>query len=337
LKATDRAATLTRQLLGFSHRSPLQPCDFSVRDTIKDLVKLIRPVIGEHIDLETMVTDDAGMLHADPAQLQQVLLNLCINARDAMPSGGTITVRAEQATITDPPWDREFQTEPGPYVVLSVTDTGCGMSSAVRSRIFEPFFTTKEVGKGTGLGLAMVYGVIQQHHGAIQVDSDPGQGTTFRLYLPSGSVEPTRDGIPAETPLPHGAETILIVEDEQLVRTLGARMLRSADYTVFEACNGEEALYALEHNADDISLVILDMVMPGLSGHEVYERLKLMRPSIKVLFCTGYDPETAHTGGIISAGHHLLQKPYDAPKLLRAVRAVLDDKRADSRVPELSV
>lgn len=223
LKAADRAAVLTRQLLAFSHRSPLQLDDFSAVDTIQDLVKLVRPVIGAHVQIDTSMAQDTGMIHADPAQMQQVLMNLCINARDAMPSGGRITIHAQQVTLEDPSWEFDFHTTPGRYVVLSVADTGCGMSREQHKRIFEPFYTTKEVGRGTGLGLAVVYGIMQQHKGAIEVRSEPGKGTEFRLYLPSGKRKQTHERMPSESRLPRGNETVLLVEDELLVARSSSR------------------------------------------------------------------------------------------------------------------
>ena len=287
---------------------------------------MVRPVIGEHIDLDTVLGADVGTVYADPGELQQMLLNLCVNARDAMPSGGKLLLRTECAILSGPSWDFEFQTEPGRYVVFSVTDTGCGMSHEVRQHIFEPFFTTKEVGKGTGLGLAMVYGLVQQHKGAIHVYSEPGRGTTFKVYLPSGG-ENNEDEFAVEPRLmPRGTETILVAEDEPMVRSFAVRTLEKGGYTVLAASDGEEALRVFEENRTAISLVILDAIMPKLTGHEVYRRIKAVHPETKVIFCTGYDPETAQSSFIVQENVALIEKPFDADTLLRAVREVLDEE-----------
>jgi len=326
IKATERAATLTRQLLGFSRRGVLQPTDVEPNEAVADLAKLVRPLIGEHIHLETVFGGDVRTVRADPVELQQVLLNLSLNSRDAMPSGGKLFLRTELVELDEVSWEFGFHTKPGRYVAFVVADTGCGMLPEERERIFEPFFTTKGVGKGTGLGLAMVHGVVQQHGGAVHVETAPGNGTTFRVYLPSGS-RPA-PAVPADElrAAAHGTETILLAEDEPIVRRLAVRILERAGYTVLAASDGEEALRLFEENGAVVSLVILDVVMPRLSGHEVYRRIKKASPDLKVLFCTGHDPETAQSNLIAEEHLRLIEKPFEAGTLLAAVREALDEE-----------
>jgi signal transduction histidine kinase/CheY-like chemotaxis protein/PAS domain-containing protein len=323
VKATDRAATLTRQLLGFGRRRALERRHLDPNQLILDLVKMVRPVIGEHIEIQTVLQEDPGMLYADAEELQQVLLNLCLNARDAMPSGGKLLLKSENISLADALSEFGVATAAGRYVVLNVTDTGHGMTAEIKQRIFEPFFTTKEVGKGTGLGLANVHGVIQQHGGTIHVYSEVGKGTTFRLFLPrvEASAEPEPVAEPAAVAAGH--ETILVAEDESIVRNLAVRMLHKAGYAVLPACDGEEALGLLYRNRAEIDLVLLDAVMPKLSGDEVLRRLQTDFPEIKVLLCTGYDPDSLHCRYAREEGFRLLQKPFDEETLLRMVREIL--------------
>ena len=324
LKATQRAKTLTRQLLGFSRRRVLQPDNINPNQVVVDLVAMVRPIIGEHIVLETALDDSVGTVYADAGELQQSLLNLCLNARDAMPSGGKLLLATGNVVLHQPSWAHEFRVKPGRYVVFSVTDTGCGMIPEVQRHIFEPFFTTKEVGKGTGLGLAMVYGIVQQHKGAIQVCSEPGRGTAFNLYLPCGD-EDARPNCTAEIELlPCGTETILLAEDEPLVRGLATLTLEKGGYTVLAAADGEEALRVYRENAAAISLMILDVVMPNLNGYETYSLVKEAYPDAKVVFCSGYDLESASAEFVLPDGVRLIAKPFDADTLLRTVREVLD-------------
>ena len=262
---------------------------------------------------------------ADAGELQQALLNLCLNARDAMPLGGKLILTTKEIALSETAWNLGFRTKPGRYVVVQVADTGCGMSPEVRQRIFEPFFTTKAVGKGTGLGLAMVYGIAQQHNGAIEVASKPGRGSTFSLYLPCGRVEPDENRPVEVRHAPHGSETILLAEDEPLVRSFTVRILERAGYRVLAASDGDEALRIFEEHQARISLAILDVVMPGPSGREVYQRLKEASPGIRVAFCSGYDPDTARSSFCVPDHVRLIEKPIDADALLLAVREVLDE------------
>ncbi|MHC4401137.1 MAG: PAS domain S-box protein [Planctomycetota bacterium] len=324
LKAADRATTLTRQLLGFSRRQVLRRKNIQPNEVVADLTKMVRPVIGEHIQLDLSLGEDVGTVYADLGELQQVLLNLCLNARDAMPSGGELLLKTENTVLSEAFCEAYPDTHPGRHVTLSVSDTGCGMSPEVRQHIFEPFFTTKKVGQGSGLGLATVYGVVQQHGGAIHAYSEVGKGSTFKIFLPAVDAAPDRDEAERALPPPGGTETILLAEDEPMVRNLGVRVLESAGYKVMVASDGQEALDVYEQNEDVISLLLLDTVMPKLDGHEVYRRAKERNPTIRVVFCTGYDPETSRFDRIKDNNLNLVEKPFDPDALLRTVREVLD-------------
>ncbi len=324
IKASDQAAILTRQLLGFSRRQVLERETFDHRDVVTDLVKLLRPIIGEHIELEVCLAKDVGPLHADRGLLQQMLLNLCINARDAMPFGGRMTLSTQRTELSRKYCELHPTVKPGDYLLISVSDTGCGMSPEVKERIFEPFFTTKSVGEGTGLGLAMVYGVVQQHEGMVNVYSEVGLGTTFKIYLPITTSGQANATDVAASPAVGGHETILVAEDESIVRDLAVRVLTDAGYSVLAAANGAEAVEQFESHADVISLAILDAVMPKLTGHQVYDRIKQINPNLPVMFCTGYDPEMGQVKFLTEQGLRLVQKPYDPNILLLTVREGLD-------------
>ncbi len=277
VKASDRAAALTRELLGFSRRQVLERGNVDSGELIADLAKMLRPLIGEQIDIQVSLATDVGPLHADRGLLQQMLLNLCINARDAMPDGGQLTLKTQRVDLSNKYCELHPPMKPGGYVMFSVTDTGCGISPETKQRIFEPFFTTKGVGKGTGLGLAMVYGCVQQHEGTINVYSEPKLGTTFKIYLPLATeVASVADDVVAALAA-GGNETILVAEDEPMVRDLAVRILTRAGYTVLLAADGAEAVEQFEANAEAISLVLLDAVMPKLTGHQAYDRMKAKR------------------------------------------------------------
>ena len=328
LKATDRATALTRQLLGFSRRHAIQPKSIDANAAVHDLAKLMRPTIGEHIALDLALGDEVGTVYADAGELQQALLNLCVNARDAMPAGGALTIKTERVVLPAPFWDPHFDIQPGLYVVFTVSDTGCGIPRDLQQHIFEPFFTTKDVGKGTGLGLALVYGIVRQHRGAIHVYSELGMGTTFKLYFPAGHDE-AEYGCTEEGPLALlGRETILVAEDEPLVRDLTVRTLEKAGYTVLAACDGEEALRIFRDNHDTIALVVLDAIMPKLTGHEVHRSIKQISPDTKFVCCTGYDRETARSECLVHDNVPLIQKPFTSHTLLSTVREVLDARTA---------
>ena len=323
-KAAERAADLTRQLLAFSRRQIIQPINLDLNDLIEGLLKMIRRFIGEHIELRFIPGARLGTIHADKGQVEQVLMNLCVNARDAMSGGGVLTIETENVLISDDycsehPWAME-----GRYVLLSVMDTGHGMDETTCSQVFEPFFTTKEVGHGTGLGLATVYGIVKQHNGMIQVYSELEKGTVFKVYFPIVERPAEEVGSKIESPVVGGSETILVAEDEEGVRSLVSRMLQSAGYTVLMACDGEDALRVFEEHADSIDMALLDVMMPKLGGREVMDYIHMKCPSIRFLFSSGYSENAIHTNFVIKKGIHLISKPYRKPDLLRAVRATLD-------------
>jgi len=325
-KSSERAASLTRQLLAFSRMQVMQPRVLDLNTVVADMGKMLRRLIGEHIELILRSDSHLGRVKADPGQIEQVLLNLVVNARDAMPGGGKLVVETCNLALDEAAARRIPSLQPGSYVVLSVSDTGIGMDPETQSHIFEPFFTTKEQGKGTGLGLATVYGIVQQSGGHITVYSQPGQGATFRLYFPP--VEEPADrgsGIRPRPKIPKGSETILLAEDETEVRELAREALRRGGYAVLEARDGEEARRLAESYAGPIHLLVTDVVMPNLGGPELASRLLEARPGIKVLYMSGYSE-------FISAGHvglgpftYFLQKPFSLELLGRKVREVLDE------------
>jgi signal transduction histidine kinase/ActR/RegA family two-component response regulator len=323
-KASERAATLVSQLLAFSRRQVLDMKDVDLNDVIANLMKMIRRVIGEHIALDVLVGHELGTVRADPGQMEQILMNLCVNARDAMPTGGTITIETENVRIDDEYCASHSWATPGRYMLLSLTDTGCGMDEDTVGQIFEPFFTTKGVGEGTGLGLATVYGLVKQHKGLLHVYSEVGKGTTFKIYLPlvERSAESVGDKI--EGPVPGGTETILLAEDDPSVRKLSQTILEHAGYTVLTAEDGEEALQVFEEHPDTVNLALLDVMMPKLGGRAVFDRIQEKRPAVRVLFSSGYSMNAIHTSFVLDAGLELIKKPYQRADLLRKVREVLD-------------
>jgi signal transduction histidine kinase/CheY-like chemotaxis protein len=324
IEAADRAATLTRQLLSFSRRETVERKRLDANQMVGDLSKMLRRLLGEQVQLKVLLGKDVGPVLADAGSFQQVLLNLCLNARDAMPGGGEIVIRTEGMVVGPDFASLYTDLKPGRYVRLSVSDTGHGMSPEVRERIFEPFFTTKPIGKGTGLGLSMVYGIVLQHEGAIHVYSEPDHGTTFKIYLPV-LVEPEDEAADARSPERIGGhETILVAEDDPMVREITQRILQRSGYTVLAASDGEKALALFNAHREDIALVILDAIMPRLTGHEVYLRIKEKYPETRVIFCSGYDPETAQSNLLVDGRVRLVEKPYDPDVLLRTVREVLD-------------
>ena len=281
LQAADRAKSLTRQLLSFSRRQTVERKNLDANQMVSDLTKMLRPLLGECIQLKVVLGESAGMVFADAGSFQQVLLNLCLNARDAMPSGGEIVVKTERVTVSPAFAELHADLKPGAYVELSVADTGQGMPPSVREHIFEPFFTTKPIGKGTGLGLSVVYGIVQQHEGAIHVYSEPGHGTTFKIYLPAIKSRSRRtEALRRSSASQGGTETILVAEDDPLVRDIARRILEKAGYTVLLAADGDEALAMFRARHDEISVVLLDAIMPRLSGHDVYRCIKHDFPEI---------------------------------------------------------
>jgi signal transduction histidine kinase/ActR/RegA family two-component response regulator len=323
LYAAGRAKVLVSQLLAFSRQQVLDMSYLNIEVVIRELVNMVQPIIGEQITLNLEFEHEVGVVHADRVQIEQILLNLCVNARDAMGDGGTLEIRTDNAEFDDDFCSENAWANPGSYVVLSVSDTGEGMDQATQQRIFDPFFTTKEQGKGTGLGLSTVFGLVRQHNGMVDVDSEVGVGTTFRVYLPAiGTIEPTPK-IPAQQFSGGGTETILVADDDDMVRDLAEAMLTDAGYNVLTAIDGEDAIRLVDEHAEEIDLALLDVVMPKLGGKAVYEHIEKRCPHISVLFSTGYSPDATHTNFILDEGSELLQKPYVRGELLLKIRAVM--------------
>jgi PAS domain S-box-containing protein len=327
LQAAERAATLTRQLLGFSRRQLLQFVDLDPNQVVQEAARMLRPLIGAHIRLELSLGENVGAVHADPTHLHQLLMNLAVNARDAMPRGGQLLIKTAAIHIDGNALADYPELTPGEYLTLTVSDTGCGMTAEVLKHAFDPFFTTKEVGKGTGLGLPSVYGVVTQHRGTVRVTSTPGRGTCFTILLPIVN-RPTSVLTPQRlSPQAREGETILLAEDEPLVRDLMQRTLERAGYRTICVSDGEEALEVFQSLESEISLVMLDLVMPRVSGREVYASMRAIDPEIKVIFTSAYDLETAQLGIVEDESLRFVQKPCDAPVLLRVLREMLDGSR----------
>ncbi len=323
-KATDRAANLTRQLLAFSRRQAMEMKVLDLNAILRDMDKMLRRVIGEDIALVTHFAEDLGRTKTDPGQMEQVIMNLVVNARDAMPDGGKLTIETANVELDEIYVRAHIAVKPGRYLVLSVSDTGVGMTREVQERLFEPFFTTKETGKGTGLGLSTVYGIVKQSGGNIWVYSEPGRGTTLKIYLPrvDESIEVFKEkSIEA---LPGRGETILVVEDEEEVRKLAARILQIHGYKVLEAPQGGDALLICERHKNPIHLMLTDVVMPGMSGHQLAKRLKSLQPEMKVLYMSGYTDNAIVQHGVLGEGVNYIQKPFTLDALARKVREVLD-------------
>ena len=328
-RSAERGGALTHQLLAFSRRQPLEPRMVRINDLILQIEKLLRRLIGEDIELVTIPAAPDDVVEADPGRLEQVIMNLVVNARDAMPNGGKLTLETGSVQLSEAFSAKQLGVEPGRYVIVSVTDTGVGMSEETQSHLFEPFFTTKNPGRGTGLGLATAYGIIRQSGGAIRIISQPERGTTARIYLPS-----TQAGVPARVenasapagPLT-GVEAILVVEDEARVRKLIVDVLTARGYRVLEATRGEDALRTARAHAGAIDLAVVDVVMPEISGPDLVRQLRPLRPDIRVLYISGYTDEAIVHHGIPESGAAFLQKPFLPDALARKVREVLDTRR----------
>jgi two-component system, cell cycle sensor histidine kinase and response regulator CckA len=323
-QAADRAANLTRQLLAFSRRQILEMKVVNLNIVLKDMEKMLIRVIGEDLDLKTILAGDLGMVKVDPGQMEQVIVNLAVNAKDAMPKGGKLILETANAELDEEYPRSHIGMIPGAYVMLSITDTGIGMTKEVKEQIFDPFFTTKEKEKGTGLGLSTVYGIVKQSGGDIYVYSEPNQGTTFKVYLPRVFEPPEKIKKVTREEIFLGKETILIVEDDRMVRRLAVDILRRQGYRVLEATEGGEALVMCEKEKEAIDLILSDIVMPHMSGPELIERLKEVRTDFKVLYMTGYTDEAIVNHGILEEGINLIHKPFTIQKLSRKVREVLD-------------
>jgi PAS domain S-box-containing protein len=323
LSLSDRAANLTQSLLSFSRKRIMNPEPVNLNEIIKRIDHLLSRIIGEDIKLQTLLSEKDLIIMADSGHIEQALMNLATNARDAMPKGGLLSIATEKIAIDEEfIRDHGFGTE-GEYALIAVTDTGAGMDRETREKIFEPFFTTKEVGKGTGLGLSMVYGVIEQHGGYLNVYSEPGSGTTFRIYLPL--IEAKVDEIKPEVihPVERGTETVLLAEDEEAIREFTKKMLEEYGYRVITAASGQEAIDEFKAHKDEIRLLLLDVIMPNRNGREAYEEIKKIRPDIKVLFMSGYPTDIIHKHKIIEKGFAYIDKPASPTKLLRKIREVL--------------
>jgi PAS domain S-box-containing protein len=326
-KGAERAANLTRQLLAFSRRQVMEMKVLNLNTLLMELKEMLHRVIGEDIELITRLSADLGRIKTDPGQFEQVILNLAVNARDAMPTGGKLIIETANVELDEAYAHSHVGVTTNPYVMLIISDTGSGMTPEVKGRIFEPFFTTKEKGRGTGLGLSTVYGIIKQSQGNIWAYSEPGHGTTFKIYLPRIEEDVSFLYHRGDNEFPkHGNETILLVEDELSLRSLAGQILRDHGYTVIEASNGEEALRLTEeHNGKAIHLLLTDVVMPQMSGKDLAERIKALRPSVKVLYTSGYTGDTIAHHGILEPDIDFLQKPFSPAMLTRKVREVLDE------------
>ena len=323
--AADRAAALTNQLLAFSRRQVMRPRVLNANSVLAETEKMLRRIIGEDIVLTLNLAPDAGNIRADPGHVEQAIVNLVLNARDAMPNGGNLTIETVNTVLDDNYARTHLGVTPGDFVMITVSDTGHGMDAETRRHIFEPFYTTKPKGKGTGLGLATVYGMVKQSGGDIWVYSEPGQGTTFKLYFPrvAESTTPANDRA-VELARVRGNETILVVEDEDAVRDLTVRILKQLGYRVLSAPGGKEALEIANAHSSRISLLVTDVVMPGMGGRQLADALTILRPEIKVLYVSGYTESNALNQGAVDAGAEFLAKPFHRDALASKIRQILD-------------
>jgi PAS domain S-box-containing protein len=322
-RAAGRAQDVTRQLLAFSRRQMISPVPSDLNSLVARMSGGLSRLIGEDVELRVEGAEGLWGVSVDPTQIDQILLNLAVNARDAMPDGGKMTIETTNVRLDETYCRRHATAKPGDYVLLAVSDNGIGMNKETLSRIFEPFFTTKEKGKGTGLGLATVHGIVEQNGGFVNVYSEPGQGTTFRIYLPRTLDEGAAAAEAAERPGDMGGGTVLVVEDEESVRRLTAAVVESLGYTVLVAASGGEAIKLFERDEPRIDVVLTDVVMPGMSGRELRDRLERLRPGIRVLFTSGYTGNVIAHHGMLDRGVHFIAKPFGAADLARALRGVL--------------
>jgi signal transduction histidine kinase len=323
--AGDRAAALTRQLLAFSRKQVMQPKVLDLNQVVSNLQKMLLRLIGEEYELRMNLGAELGNVKADPGQIEQVIMNLVLNARDAMPAGGKVSIETSNIHLDESYAREHVSVVAGAYVMLAVSDSGTGIDENTRQHIFEPFFTTKEAGKGTGLGLSTVYGIVKQSGGNIWVYSEVGKGTTFKIYFPRITEQAEEYKPPAAVvDVPKGSETILLVEDAGLVRTLAREVLQTSGYRVFQAASAEEALLSCEKNKEPIDLLLTDVVMPGANGRQLAERLLKMYPQMRVLFMSGYTEDTIMHHGVLDDGINFIQKPFGPSALAVKVREVLD-------------
>jgi len=326
LEGTDRAAHLTKDLLLFSRKQVSERKPMDLNAVVGQVEKFLKQVIGEDIVCKKAVTGQSLTVFADSHQLEQVLMNLATNARDAMPRGGVLTILTERVVLQEDFTSAHGYGKPGVYAMMTVTDTGTGMDENTRKRIFEPFFSTKEVGKGTGLGLAVVYGIIKDHEGFINVYSEPGKGATFRIYLPIvESISAAEETTPRQEEAPaRGTETVLVAEDDDSLRKLSRTVLAEYGYTVIEAVDGEDAVKKFMENKDTVRLLLLDLIMPKMNGKEAYDEIRKIMPDMKAIFVTGYALDLVRQKASLQDGVHLVYKPISPTALLRKVRSVLD-------------
>jgi CheY-like chemotaxis protein len=325
--AAERAAGLTRQLLAFSRRQVLTPKVIDLNSLVANIERLLRRLIGEDIELSTCYDAERPWVRLDPGQLEQLVMNLAVNARDAMPQGGRLEIETASITIRGEHNGAHPGVAPADYVTVTVRDTGIGMTSQIVSKIFEPFFTTKDSGKGTGLGLSTVYGIIRQGGGEIRVESQPGQGSVFTVYLPQVDTAPLPSEPPPSEEELRGDETILLVEDSDTVRKLVRRYFQNHGYNVLDAPSGIDALQRASDFGGRIDLLVTDVVMPRMDGHELAQVLGRMQPEIKILFMSGFSEDTLSRHGVRASDIDLVQKPFSPPTLLREVRRVLSDAK----------
>jgi CheY-like chemotaxis protein/two-component sensor histidine kinase len=336
--ASNRAAALTRQLLVFSRKQTVQPVVLDLNDVVIEIDKMLRPIIDENITMTIVAGKETGRIQADAGHVAQVLMNLVVNARDAMPNGGKLTIATSNATLDETYARKHTGLAAGEYVMLTVTDTGTGMSDEVKAHIFEAFFTTKTAGKGTGLGLATCKTIVQQSGGHLEVQSEFGKGTTFKIYFPrvEQPVDAATQRLQTKA-LPRGTETLLVVEDEPSVRHLARRVLAAQGYEVLTASNGQDGLHvARDHKGPPIRLVITDVIMPLMGGKVMAEWLKATYPDLKVLFTSGYTDDAVAKNSFFEPGMAFLSKPYTPATLARKVRAMLDDQPDTSFIRKLS-
>jgi len=335
-KAGERAASLTRQLLAFSRNQVLEPKVLDLNAVVTESEKMLKRLVGEDVDLTMILDPELGRVETDPSQVEQVLMNLVINARDAMPKGGKINIETANTVLDQSCCQLHKDVQPGRYVMLAVHDTGCGMDECTKSHLFEPFFTTKELGKGTGLGLAMIHGFIKQSGGYVLVESEVNQGSTIKVYLPEVQKALRSSGELTQTieKMPHGDETVLLVEDDEAVRTFASQVLQTCGYTILEATSGQEAIELIKRHPTPVHILVSDVVMPGICGREVAEQAKVLKPAIKVLFLSGYTDDAVIRHGILTAEVAFLQKPFTPSALAVKVRKTLDHPDAsDERSP----
>ena len=335
--AGDRASALTRQLLAFSRKQVLEPQVLDPNQTVQGMIKMLRLLLGEDIDLVTHFSGKIGRVKVDPGQLEQVIMNLAVNARDAMPNGGKLIIATEQCDLDEDSAATHMEVSPGLFVLMSVTDTGSGMDKETQSHIFEPFFTTKEPGKGTGLGLATVYGIVKQSNGHIAVDSEPGRGTTFKVYLPSLEQSASLTAPPPAITAHRGNATILLVEDEAPLRALSSESLQRLGYTVLSAADGIEALEAVGKHPGRIDIVVTDIVMPHLGGKELVDTLRRKHNNFGVIFMSGYTESSLPETDTVSGGEVLLAKPFSSELLAQKVNEVLEAVNSNRKARAASV